>query len=604
MNGEIVPMMAPMMVVQNQHIMQQNPTVHGAHYLPQMQSSPPVNSTLPNPTFQNSTNQINNGENNVQKKTPKEKTPMCQVNEIAKFNKLQPKYVLAGEEGPPHHKTFTVYLELGAEKYEGTGTSIKKAQHAAAKRVIDNCETLDRPKYKPKRPKTINMDALTPTVKLNGLAMKRGEMAIYKILDRKPMYNNYQNNSQFPDNMPQIYPNNNSQKRGNARLPKLFVVELQVGDKVYSAEGRTRQQAKHEAAVQALDFYEKHPAPEKLPRPAVQLPPSMLSGNPTTSETQPKKSEVSLVYELALKRNLQVHFEKIAEEGPPHLKHYSIKLIVGKQDGNDDEEESSLFFTAEGQAQSKKLARRKAAIIVLEEMKKVIEAEEKEKPQQGKGRNKKKTACVKEKEEAAFPDLSLHPVSRLAQIQQAAKEREPIYQVISERSVARKKEFVMQCTINDKIATGMGPNKKTAKKNAAENMLRTMGHAPSIEQPDDEDKPVDKKQESQLVPPVISSKSPPVITASAGGNVVSGSGVPAQPSLGQVAESQLQYLASLQGYKVTFSDFPKDGRFLSLISIDTKPPLVAHGDGLTIPQAHEEAATQALQLLMTRGLGN
>ena len=109
------------------------------------------------------------------------------------------------------------------------------------------------------------------------------------------------------------------------------------------------------------------------------------------------------MYELALKRNLQVHFEKIAEEGPPHLKHYSIKLVVGKQDGNDEEAErsvhpnqtfltnptqnlklifSSLFFTAEGQAQSKKLARRKAAIIVLEEMKKVIEAEEKEKPQQ------------------------------------------------------------------------------------------------------------------------------------------------------------------------------------------------------------------------------
>ena len=58
-------------------------------------------------------------------------------------------------------------------------------------------------------------------------------------------------------------------------------------------------------------------------------------------------------------------------------------------------------------------------------MKKVIEAEEKEKPQQG--RNKKKPSLVKEKEEN-FPDLSLHPVSRLAQIQQAAKEREPIYQ--------------------------------------------------------------------------------------------------------------------------------------------------------------------------------
>ena len=43
---------------------------------------------------------------------------------------------------------------------------------------------------------TFFLDALTPTVKLNGLAMKRGESAIYKILDRKPMYNNQQYNSQ------------------------------------------------------------------------------------------------------------------------------------------------------------------------------------------------------------------------------------------------------------------------------------------------------------------------------------------------------------------------------------------------------------------------
>ena len=51
--------------------------------------------------------------------------------------------------------------------------------------------------------------------------------------------------------------------------------------------------ALHSNSLLALDFYEKHPAPEKIPRPAVQLPPSMLSGN-ATAETQPKKSEVSL----------------------------------------------------------------------------------------------------------------------------------------------------------------------------------------------------------------------------------------------------------------------------------------------------------------------
>ena len=96
------------------------------------------------------------------------------------------------------------------------------------------------------------------------------------------------------------------------------------------------------------------------------------------------------------------------------------------------------------------------------------------------------------------------------------------------------------------------------------------------------------------------------------------------PAPGQTAEPQLQYLASLQGFKVQFTDFPKDGgnilRFsnflliyilwsiwkllfiFSLVSIDTSPPLVAHGQGATVVIAHEEASTQAMQLLMTRGL--
>ena len=70
--------------------------------------------------------------------------------------------------------------------------------------------------------------------------------------------------------------------------------------------------------------------------------PAATSNVAPVTHDQPKKSEVSLVYEMALKRNLPVHFEKISEEGPPHLKHYSIKLHVGKtpeeneKDGNKD----------------------------------------------------------------------------------------------------------------------------------------------------------------------------------------------------------------------------------------------------------------------------
>ncbi len=54
-------------------------------------------------------------------------------------------------------------------------------------------------------------------------------------------------------------------------------------------------------------------------------------------------------------------------------------------------------------------------------MRRLIESEEREKPlPKGKGRNKKKSNVIKETEKQS-PDISLHPVSRLAQIQQAAK---------------------------------------------------------------------------------------------------------------------------------------------------------------------------------------
>lgn len=38
----------------------------------------------------------------------------------------------------------------------------------------------------------------------------------------------------------------------------------------------------------------------------------------------------------------------------------------------------------------------------------------------------------------------MNPISRLAQIQQAKKEKEPEYMLITERGLPRRREFVMQ----------------------------------------------------------------------------------------------------------------------------------------------------------------
>ncbi len=46
---------------------------------------------------------------------PKEKTPMCLVNELARYNKIQPEYKLLSEQGPAHSK-----VRLGALLYTQT----------------------------------------------------------------------------------------------------------------------------------------------------------------------------------------------------------------------------------------------------------------------------------------------------------------------------------------------------------------------------------------------------------------------------------------------------------------------------------------------------
>uniref|UniRef100_A0A6G1RXH1 Staufen double-stranded RNA binding protein 2 n=1 Tax=Hypotaenidia okinawae TaxID=2861861 RepID=A0A6G1RXH1_9GRUI len=127
---------------------------------------------------------------------PKEKTPMCLVNELARFNRIQPQYKLLNERGPAHAKMFTVQLTLGEQTWEAEGSSIKKAQHAAASKAL-NETTLPKPTPRPpKNNVNNNPGSITPTVELNGLAMKRGEPAIYRPLDPKPIPN-YRANYNF-----------------------------------------------------------------------------------------------------------------------------------------------------------------------------------------------------------------------------------------------------------------------------------------------------------------------------------------------------------------------------------------------------------------------
>ena len=67
--------------------------------------------------------------------------------------------------------------------------------------------------------------------------------------------------------------------------------------------------------------------------------------------------------------------------------------------------------------------------------------------------NKKKSRNLIKIEQKSNPEYgqNINPISRLIQIQQAKKEKEPVYTLIAERGMPRRREFVMQVGSSDII---------------------------------------------------------------------------------------------------------------------------------------------------------
>ncbi|XP_068021994.1 double-stranded RNA-binding protein Staufen homolog 2 isoform X2 [Melanerpes formicivorus] len=559
---------------------------------------------------------------------PKEKTPMCLVNELARFNRIQPQYKLLNERGPAHAKMFTVQLTLGEQTWEAEGSSIKKAQHAAASKALTET-TLPKPTPRPpKNNVNNNPGSITPTVELNGLAMKRGEPAIYRPLDPKPIPN-YRANYNFRGMYNQRY---------HCPVPKIFYVQLTVGNSEFFGEGKTRQAARHNAAMKALQALQNEPIPEKLPQ-------NGEAGKESEEDKDANKSEISVVFEIALKRNIPVTFEVIKESGPPHMKSFLTRVTVGE-------------FTAEGEGNSKKLSKKRAAMAVLQELKKLPPLPVIEKP---KPYFKKRPKTILK----TGPEYGqgMNPISRLAQIQQAKKEKEPEYVLLSERGMPRRREFVMQVKVGNEITTGTGPNKKIAKRNAAEAMLLQLGYKASTPLQDQPEKLGESKswngqnvgfpEPTSNTPKGILHLSPDVYqemeasrNKSAPGTTVSYlspkemsqasssffsispttnstatiarellmngtsptaeaiglKGIsPASPCSAVQPSKQLEYLARIQGFQVHYSDRQNGKECMTCLTL-SPVQMTFQGIGSSIEASHDQAALSALKQFSEQGL--
>ncbi|XP_069739897.1 double-stranded RNA-binding protein Staufen homolog 1 isoform X6 [Narcine bancroftii] len=540
---------------------------------------------------------------------PKEKTPMCLVNELARFNKIQPEYKLLNELGPAHAKVFTVQLTLGDQQWEAEGSSIKKAQHAAAAKALVET-SLPKPPPRPPRNDSKNPDSVTPTVELNALCMKMGKKPTYRPIDPypglRPSYNILRNNA-YPQRYFYPFP---------PVGPVTYQVELVIGNQQFQGKGRSRQAAKHDAAAKALKSLQNETLPSKLPT---------INGKEADDDDL-NKSEISQVFEIALKRNMPVNFEVIKESGPPHMKSFVTKVMVGE-------------FSAEGEGKSKKISKKAAAVAVLEELKKL-------------------------------PQL-------------------PTVEKVKPR-IKKKTKSIVKVKVGCQVAEGMGPNKKVAKRNAAEKMLELLGfkvpqpqppkpalktdEKPTLKEPvkgrkvtffepsssvedtaaglllpgsrsvckdgsmrleDEFRMPYPSHQQLPagilpMVPEVAQAvgvnqghhskdfnrpaANPAMATVTAiiarellyGGTSLTAETIlknnPAarkpQSTLTRPSE-QLDFLASVQALQVEYKDFPKNNKneYVSLINCSSQPPLISHGIGKDVESCHDMAALNILKLL-------
>jgi len=589
--------------------------------------------------IQDTTNKSIGNQHKQKNKEVKEKTPMCLVNELARFNKIEHHYKLTDETGPAHKKSFTVCLKIGGkEEYIASGPSIKKAQHAAA------AISLEKTKYEHPAPKVKNKtnNLVTPTVELNGLAMKLGETPVYEVVRK-------------------VHQNSGAKSNQVA----VYIGKLKIGNKKFTAEGATEKSAKHNVASVALSQLKLTPTNALDSK--IELDPTSSPFVPGVTEHDDLKSPISLVHELALKRNFDVEFTVVQESGQPHIRVFITMCSAGN-------------FVTKGEGNSKKASKKAAAELMLTNLRKMppFASAVNTKPKPTNTKKKSKNLIKADTAESSDSKQSINPISRLIQIQQAKKEKEPVYTMIDERGLPRRREFFIKVSVGNLSAVGSGPNKKVAKRAAAENFLQQTGYSqPSAPPPsksslktssdpsDLNNKKLTFKDEvyqsdtdglsggssgRQVVPGIIylddkarnsqqvndgncslsthslNSSQTQAATiakelldagtsptadqiAKAAAAIHSGSSslpqpMPLLPTSGQGVSSkeQLAYLSQILGFTVTYNHFPKKGEYLTVVSLSTNPPQICHGTGQSLETSHNNAAHNALKALAANGL--
>lgn len=417
----------------------------------------------------------------------KEKSAMCRVAEIARFNKLRHFYDLQDESGPAHKKLFTVKLVMNPEEtFEGSGPSIKRAQQASAEAALRNTK-LPLPSEKPVKRRTNDMTK--PHRVLQNVCRTLHYPTPNYISCNPPVYPDpgcpipehillppsavamYQ--PQFPS-----VPIDPARPQG----PKLQAVIVNINGKPFATGlGETYPLAKQDAAAKALialcpvlKEHQRNTSPDD---------------NSYVKENLPvhkQKSVISDIHEKAHQLRLNVVFEVLKEEGPPHDRQYVVRcafVTSGKV----------VKAEAVGKGKKKKSAQQEACTQLLKTVEHLTPDNnpvtlatsvcKTQKKLAALNREPKRKTIVKDKKMDPLYGHQINPVSRLIQVTQAKSREHPTFELVAEHGVSKYKEFVICVKYGEETREGKGPNKRLAKRAAAEAMLETIGYVKPLPPP-------------------------------------------------------------------------------------------------------------------------
>jgi len=410
---------------------------------------------------------------------------LMKLHEIAVTNKLVERYEKVEEPeklGSPPSSTFKINLFIGNETYQGVGQSVKSAKSSAANQALANTKYPSSSEKKGSMLLTAKRIGVTATSELHELATKKGVRVDFKFLE--PF------NFEFKHSMRMW---SKKEMTGNYR------VQLNVAGYEFYGQAELPQQAKHNAATQAMPIVRNLPDPTGTATAvtAITLPPLITHGTssaekptvPAPVEKSAESSDISSLLsknvnmalnEIAMTNSCVPEWTLVSETGPPHQKVFTWQLKLG--------EHMTL-----GTGPNKKLARNTAAdqmMLILPEQwkqaanKKIKKRSSGNKRKSGSGHSqpppKKK---LEVEDDGKIVITADNPVSCLYEYAKKAKIPDPEFDCVAENLLEtwqrgnqtfKKVEYTMQLVIADKTYLAASNTKKAAKNATAAEAWNTI----------------------------------------------------------------------------------------------------------------------------------